>query len=160
MENTSSASGENLLKNVYLFKLLGAEEIERINSICKVESYLPGDEVFNQGDTADSMFIIKFGSVKIQKAAKTGELPVAALGTGSHFGEMPFVDGEKRSASVMVAEPTELVRIYYKDLRNVIDTNPAIAMKVYKSLAHFLCGRLRITTTDLSFAREKNLRHF
>ena len=34
------------------------------------------------------------------------------------------------------------------------------AVKFYRSLALFLCGRLRLTTTDLSFAREKNLRHF
>lgn len=156
----SKDQSSNLLQNVYVFKELTPKELETIASLATVESFGPGDEIFTQGDAAVSFFVIKFGSVKIQRSGKEDSVDVATLGTGSHFGEMAFVDGEKRSATVIAIERTELVKLDFQDLRRVLEANPAIAVKVYKSFAHFLCGRLRITTTDLSFAREKNLRHF
>jgi CRP/FNR family transcriptional regulator, cyclic AMP receptor protein len=150
-----------LLKNVYLFKELTAAELEKVEQIVQVTSYLPGDEIFAQGDEAHSLYVIKFGSVRIQQKSSNGDsIDVATLATGSHFGEMAFVDGEKRSATVSSIEPCEIVSLEFDELRKVLDSNPAIAVKLFKALSHFLCGRLRITTNDLSFAREKNLRHF
>ncbi|MCM2281566.1 MAG: cyclic nucleotide-binding domain-containing protein [Bdellovibrionaceae bacterium] len=154
-------STNNLLLNVYLFKDMTPAELEKIGTIAKQSSYVPGDEIFNQGDEAHSLYVIRYGSVRIQQKSKEGDgVDVAHLGTGSHFGEMAFVDGEKRSATVSVVEKTEIVSLDFDGLRKVLDANPGIAVKFYKSLCLFLCGRLRITTNDLSFAREKNLRHF
>lgn len=154
-------STSNLLQNVYLFKDMASIELDKIGAIAKVSSYVPGDEIFNQGDEAHSLYVIKYGSVRIQQTSKDGNgVDVAHLGTGSHFGEMAFVDGEKRSATVSVIEKTEIVSLDFDQLRGVLDANPTIAVKFFKALCHFLCGRLRITTNDLSFAREKNLRHF
>ncbi len=155
MPNTAKS---NLLNKIYLFKDLSPEELDQVASAAKLESLIPGDDIFSEGAEAHSLYVIKFGSVKIQHSAKTETIDVITLGTGSHFGEMAFVDGEPRSASATVLEPTELVRIEYQDLHKVLDSSPAIAVKVYRSIALYLCGRLRSTTTDFSFAREKNLR--
>ncbi len=154
MPNTQS-----LLQNVYLFKELTPSELEKINAISRPESFSPGEEIFSEGDAAHSLYVIKFGTVKVQHSTKDERIDVTTLGTGSHFGEMAFLDGEKRSASVVAVEKTELVAISFEELRKVLEENSAIAVKVYKAMAQFLCGRLRVTTTDLSFAREKNLRH-
>lgn len=154
-------STNNLLQNVYLFSELSAAEVEKISAIANLSSYVPGDKIFSQGDEAHSLYVIKYGSVRIQQKSKDGDgVDVAHLATGSHFGEMAFVDGEKRSATVSVIERTEIVSLDFERLRKTMDANQTIAVTFYKSLAHFLCGRLRITTNDLSFAREKNLRHF
>ncbi len=150
----------NLLQNVYLFKDLHGKELEQVAAIAKMETFVPGDEIFSEGDVASSLYVIKFGSVKIQHSGKENVVNVAVLGTGSHFGEMAFLDGEKRSATVVAVERSEIVTIDFKELAGILERNPAIAVKVYRSLAHFLGGRLRVTTTDLSYAREKNIRHF
>ncbi len=154
-------STQNLLHDIYLFKEMTPSEVEKINAIAQISSYIPGDEIFNQGAGAHALYIIKFGSVRIQQTAYTGDnIDVATLGAGSHFGEMAFVDGENRSATAMAMERTEIISLEFDRLRDCLVQNPSIAVKFYKSLCHFLCGRLRITTSDLSFAREKNLRHF
>ncbi len=151
---------QNLIQNVYLFKDLSPKELESVNELATVETFNPGDEVFTEGDKAVSLFMIKFGSVRIRRTGKNDSVEVAQLGTGSHFGEMSFVDGEPRSATVVAMETSEIVKIDFDALRGLFTKEPAIAVKVYRSFAHFLCGRLRITTTDLSFAREKNIKHF
>ena len=154
----STANAQSLLHNVYLFKDLAPKELEVVSAVSKLETFNAGDEIFTEGEKAHSLYVIKFGTVKIQHSGKDDRVDVATLGTGSHFGEMAFVDKEKRSASVSVTERAEIVRIDFEALAKVLETNPAIAVKVYRSMALFLCGRLRMTTTDLSFAREK-IRH-
>lgn len=149
-----------LLQNVYLFKDLSTPELEQLNALATVETFTPGDEIFGEGDKAVSLYVIKYGSVRIRRSGKENAFEIAQLGTGSHFGEMAFVDGEPRSATVEAIERSEIVKLDFDRLNAFFDQHPGIAMKCFRSLAHFLCGRLRITTMDLSFSREKNIRHF
>lgn len=154
-------SQKNLLKNIYLFKEMRSEELDLINQICELQTYLPGEDIFSQGDTATSLYVISYGSVKIHIRSSDGDnIEIANLGTGSHFGEMAFLDGELRSASATATEKTDVVSVRYEKLMNFLGEYPGIAVKFYQALSKFLCGRLRITTNDLSFAREKNISHF
>lgn len=154
-------SAKNLLQNIYLFKHMTPMELETVGTATELQSYMPTDEVFSQGDKASALYVIKYGSVKIsQKTSSGDQIQVATLASGSHFGEMGFVDGEVRSASATAIERTDILVFKYDKLDKVLKDNPSIAVKFYQQLAHFLCGRLRITTNDLSFSREKNLSHF
>ena len=149
------------LQKLYLFKDLTPKELDEVAKLMVSNSFSPGDEIFSTGDEAHSLYVIKHGGVRIQKTGNQAtNIEVATLGSGSHFGEIAFVDGEKRSATVVATETSEILSIEFEKLKKLIDTNAAIAVKVYRALALFLCGRLRVTTNDLSFAREKNLRHF
>jgi CRP-like cAMP-binding protein len=154
------SNAQSLLHNVYLFKDLTPSELELIAAIAKVEEHGPGTEIFTEGDAAHSLYVIKFGSVKIQHSGANDRVDVATLGTGSHFGEMAFIDKEKRSASSVALERAEIVKLDYGTLQKILDANPGVAVKVYRAFAQFLSGRLRMTTNDLTFAREKNFRHF
>jgi CRP-like cAMP-binding protein len=150
-----------LLQNVYLFKGMDSKEIAAVGEIGAIQSFHGGDTIFIKGEAATALYLIKFGSVKIQQTTKSGDsLVVSTLGTGSHFGEMGFVDGASRSATAVAAEATELITIPYDKLKMFLSQNKDASVKFYKELSHFLCGRLRATTTDLNFAREKNLSHF
>lgn len=151
----------SLLKNIYLFKEFSDEELKSVETLCSTDSLAVGEEVFSEKDEASAFYIIKMGSIKIShKNSKGDEMDVATLGSGSHFGEMAFIDGERRSATAVVVERTEILRADFRKLRELLDGNPKLATKFYRSVSHFLCGRLRQTTTDLAFSREKNLRHF
>lgn len=150
-----------LIQNVYLFKTFEPKELAAVSETGKTQLFQSGDTVFIKGEAASAMYLIKHGSVKIQQTTKAGDsLTVATLGSGSHFGEMSFIDGQTRSATAQAAESTELIVIPYDRLKMFLNENKEAAVKFYRELAHFLCGRLRVTTTDLSFAREKNLSHF
>jgi CRP/FNR family transcriptional regulator, cyclic AMP receptor protein len=156
-----SMSSANLLKNIYLFKDLDAAELEKVSKAGEEKSYTAGSEIFSKGDKAHSLYVIRLGSVKIYNTTKAGdESKIANLGTGSHFGEMPFLDGENRSAVAQAMEATNLLEINYDKLRDVMLQNPVISLKIYKALANYLCGRLRVTTQDLNYARETNLKYF
>lgn len=149
------------LENIYLFKGMSSAELAKVSEIGTVSRFGSGETVFIKGEKSKALFFIKFGSVKIQQTTAAGDsLNVATLGTGSHFGEMGFIDDEPRSATAVAAEPSEIIVIPYEGLKAFLEANKDAAVKFYKQISHFLCGRLRATTTDLNFAREKNLSHF
>ncbi len=149
------------LQNFYLFKAMAPDEIAAVSSICEVRPLMTGDTIFLRGESATAMYFIKHGAVKIEQSGKNGDsIEVATLSSGSHFGEMAFVDGEPRSATATAMDRGELIVIPYDKLSTLLNKNPKIAVLLYRELAHFLCNRLRVTTNDLSFAKEKNLSHF
>jgi CRP-like cAMP-binding protein len=144
-----------------LFKSISPADLEALAEISSVETFAPNDEVFTQGDKAFALYLVKHGSVKIVQKTKSGDLiQVANLGVGAHFGEMAFLDGATRSATATAVEKSEIVVLPFDRLSQLVKERPEFAVKVYREMAIFLAGRLRVTTSDLSFSREKNLSHF
>lgn len=150
-----------LLKSIYLFKNLTTDQLELISSISEYRTYDEGDDIFAEKDEAKALYVINYGSVRVHQKMDTGEnLEVATLSIGSHFGEMAFLDSKKRSATVTACEKTEMVEVEYEKLATIIKDHLDIAVVFYQGLSHFLCGRLRLTTNDLSFARQENYSYF
>ncbi len=152
--------GTQSLQDIYLFKDMSPEELEQLSKMGSIRTYGKEEEIFSAGEAAKSLFVIRHGTVVIRRTGKEADIEVAQMGTGAHFGEMSFVDEQPRSANAISLERSELLEIGFDALRAHFDKHPATGLKFYRSLSNFLAGRLRITTTDLSFAREKNIRHF
>jgi CRP-like cAMP-binding protein len=150
-----------LLKSVYLFADLDAGQREEFAKIAEAVRLPAGYMIFTAGDAATALYLIQDGTVRITTSspgAKT--IDVATLGSGSHFGEMALIDGARRSATAQALEATAVFRFDYDKVRALLERSPAIAAAFYRSLARFLSNRLRQTTTDMGYAREKNLRYF
>jgi len=152
---------DSLLQGVYLFTDLSPDERASLARIAEAMSLPAGFPIFRAGDAATALYLIDNGSVRLAVTSSGGKtVEVATLGSGSHFGEMALIDGAKRSASAETLEATTIFRFDYSKIQSVLNGSPPIASKFYRALARFLSNRLRQTTTDMSFAREKNLRHF
>ncbi len=152
--------GVQLLKDIYLFKEFLPKELDELSAKGSVKTYNQGDTIFEEGDKAQSLFVIRHGTVHIRRPGKQDDVNLVKLGGGAHFGEMPFVIDEPRSASAVALERSELLEIGYDALQTHLEKDPETAVRFYRALSHFLAGRLRSTTLDLTFSREKNLRHF
>ncbi len=75
-------------------------------------AYQPGAVIIAEGSPAESLFIIKSGSVMVVKHGPHQEAVVLdVLGPGSVVGELALVDSQKRSASVEAVEFTTCVEI-------------------------------------------------
>lgn len=150
-----------LLQDIYLFSDMSDPELEIISDVAEEVEYQTGQDVFGQNEVATAFYIIREGSIRIHQKSSNGDnIEVAVLGTGSHFGEMPMIDGEKRSATATSIENCKALQLSYEKMESTLQSHPKTAVKFFRALSHFLCGRLRITTNDLSFARERNLRYF
>ena len=151
----------NLLHNLYLFEGLGESDLTQIEKISELKSYEAGEEIFCQGANAHSFYVIQYGRVRIDLIEEDDtQIEIATYGTGSHFGELALLDNEPRSASATAVTNSDVIRIPYASMINLLENNAHIAIHFYRELSRFLCGRLRLTTLDLSYARMENVSYF
>jgi CRP-like cAMP-binding protein len=144
----------DLIRQVPLFRDLDDTDILKLAEIATIESLMVGGRVFAEGSSGDSLFIIKYGTVRILKRGKEDDEEVARMSAGQHFGEMALIDNETRSATVYAIEHTELVRIGRDELEELLAQDDALGQRIYRAFSRYLCRRLRQTTTDLTFMRE------
>ena len=130
-----------LLENLYIFRGLSGADLSRIEAIAELESYSSGDLIFRQNDVADAFFVIQHGTVNIEldeEGDTSDHIVVATLGTGSHFGEMAFLDNQPRSASAIAASYSDILRIGYSAMKEVLESDSELAIHVYKQFLMFL----------------------
>jgi CRP/FNR family cyclic AMP-dependent transcriptional regulator len=135
-----------LLVKVFFFKELSPEELVKVALIVQNRSYHIGRKVFEAASASDSFYVIKSGSVMV----KQGPMVLATPGVGDPVGEMSFMDREPRSATVVAIEDTELLRISFDDLEQLLLSEPAMAAKIYKAIALVLSHRLREMQASIS----------
>lgn len=143
------------LKKIYLFQKMTQEQLVILSE--KIEEvHLPAHNVlFDVGEEADSMFIVKYGTLQISTATSQGdEVNLVSISAGDHFGELPFFDSENRSAKVEALENCELYVIRFSDLVAMFEKNPDMELRFYKEVTHYYIKRLRKLSTDLTYARE------
>ncbi|TGN17644.1 cyclic nucleotide-binding domain-containing protein [Leptospira idonii] len=143
------------LKKIYLFHTLNQDELLHIAEKIH-EVHLPARNVlYDVGEEAESMYIVKYGTLQISTATSQGDdVNLVTISEGDHFGELPFFDSEKRSAKVEAKEISELYELRYKDLQEMFAKNRDMEIKFYKEVTHYYIKRLRKLTNDLAYARE------
>jgi CRP-like cAMP-binding protein len=145
---------EELIRQIALFQGLDSADLRRLSEIATEETLGTGQQIFAEGTPGDSLFAVKYGTVRVLKQGREGKEEVARMSSGEHFGEMALIDSAPRSATVDTVERTELVRIRREDLENLLAQDDALGHRVYKAFARYLCHRLQQTTIDLTFMRE------
>lgn len=148
------------LNSIYLFADFNETDFRKIAAIAEEKHYVQGQDFFTVGETASAFYVVLMGTVKLTVNSGEGdEIQIRNFGSGSHFGEMPFIDGEKRSASVQAVENCRVLEFPYRKLQGLLEQDPAMAVKFYRATARFLALRLRATTADLNQLRELKFHH-
>jgi CRP/FNR family transcriptional regulator len=110
-------------------------------------------EVFDQGDTARIVYLVKTGCVRIVRITPDGkEITVAMLGPGDIFGEETLFDGEPRTSLAICLEETLICQARADDLMSLMTRDPVVAINVAKILSERLDGASAVIE-DLAYAR-------
>ncbi|MET0386743.1 MAG: cyclic nucleotide-binding domain-containing protein, partial [Polyangiales bacterium] len=88
-----------------LFRHLTYQELVHVMNNTVVRVYQHGQQIVDEGDEGDEMFIVLSGNVRVL----TGDAKLSLLGPGQHFGEMALVDNAPRNASVASEGPSRLM---------------------------------------------------
>ena len=124
---------------------LDPQLVERIAAQGGVKRFPAQAVIINEGDSADTLFIILSGRVKVYAANEAGkEVIITTHGAGEYVGELAL-DGEVRSASVMTLEPTTCSIVTAANLRAFIALHPDFA----QHLIHKLIRRVRQATDNV-----------
>jgi CRP-like cAMP-binding protein len=102
-----------------------------------------GELLFNDGDPAESLYIIQKGQIRLFKPKGKGFIEIGVLRSGEVIGEMAFFDedgsGKKRSCSAAALTPVEIVEISFLAFGKTMQSlNPW-----FKTIINTLATRLR-----------------
>ena len=156
-------AGGELLKEFYLLRGEAGDDLTSptplrtlVEAVAHQCTFEPDAIIFSEGDVADAMYVVAQGSVDIVIAGAT---VIATRHPGEEFGEMAFFDGGRRSATARAGKGCHLIRVPYDSLRAVLRDRPEAAALFYRNGAAFLTARLRKTSLDLQFERDRNRSH-
>ncbi len=117
-----------------------ALELFLVRMAGKYSKYLPGQQIFAEGDHGKTMLLLLNGTVKISKLLpdKSKEVTIATRNEGEFIGEMALVEESPRSATVTAETDCEVLEFTKDNFEKIIKEQPALATRVLKSLSNKL----------------------
>lgn len=100
---------------------------------------LDKDEILlREGDTSNAMYWLQSGQLVVTKRRGVEEIVLGHILAGELVGEMSFLDGEPRSASVKAVAESELVEIPREVFEKTFHGQPAWFQGLVKTLTERL----------------------
>ncbi|MDA8077563.1 MAG: cyclic nucleotide-binding domain-containing protein [Nitrospiraceae bacterium] len=113
-----------------LFAGMSAEEFGRALENFELLSFVDGRRVIVEGDSGDSLYIIKSGKAMVRAHILGKEIQLALLAEGDVFGEVSFLTGRPRTADVIAAGPLEVYEVGRLAIEAVLEKNPGVLSRL------------------------------
>ena len=105
------------------FSQLPPDKVEEAFRRMKAIRFKRGDTVFSEGDPGDSFYVIESGRAEVWRKGEKGEQrKIAELGEGRSFGEEAIFTGEKRGATIKMADDGDLLVLSKDDFKELYAT--------------------------------------
>jgi cGMP-dependent protein kinase 2 len=114
------------LKDVDLKEVLDTYEIQQV---------MAGKPVISEGETGDDIFVVRSGSMVVEKKINGKPVFLSYLPAGSYIGEMALIGGTKRTATVRAAIKSEVIRLEGYAFKQLLERKPELAAKLQKDMA-------------------------
>ncbi len=122
-----------------LLQLFGSgltrDDVGELVDAAQVVSVPAGDIVIEEGGDDKDIFIVRRGSMIVEKNLGGHPVFLSYLPAGSYFGEMAVIDGSKRTASVRAAIKSEVVRFPGEAFNALLDAKPDIRARALDDMA-------------------------
>jgi hypothetical protein len=129
------------LRSAPIFSNLAPDSLAELARESVEEDYAPNETLCSQGEPGNEVFILLRGDVKVLIRDGAGEKVIASEKAGGFIGEMAVLDPAPRSATVAAgADGVRVLRLDGSAFREALNTDPAIASGVIRTLAQRLRG--------------------
>jgi uncharacterized membrane protein len=143
-----------LLTEIPFFHFL--DDSERVSLAAQLEEVqIPeGQVLFNYGEPGDCLYVIRSGKAEVFFKDDTGtRIVLEVAGSGDVVGELSLLDGGPRTASVVVTEALDALRLDRGDLDQFLRSHPAAAIDLLSTLGR----RLRVSAERLRHTASRNV---
>lgn len=132
--------------HVWLFEGAPPEAWETISEDLVRKKCASEDVIFSQGEVADSMYLIKMGSVKIWKVDEEGrELTLDIRKAGDLLGESVLIEDGDYPVYASALTPTLICGVDKPTFEKLVEAHPQVGLAVIRNLSKridFLTGKL------------------
>jgi len=144
---------------------MSQQAVHDFNAMVRTTKRRRGEWIFVLGDSADSIYLLREGRIKITASAEGGhEVLHEIIGPGEIFGETSLILGIPRTTSAQALEASLLCEIRRNSFETLLSMYPELAFRLLKSvgvrlkqaeaqLVNVVCNdisrRVRTTLIDL-----------
>jgi len=143
--------------NIPIFAGISPEEMDQIIKYAFVKNFDPGYVLFRENlIVGQIMYVVLAGKVELSKKNPNGEdVAFLTLGPGALLGEMSLFEQQKRSATAIVKEYSELLVLPKYNFDRMLQSRPNEAIKILLNFITILSQRLRDTTNKMIQAQDQ-----
>ena len=131
-----------------LFGEISSKVMNEIVDICVEEIYEKGTTIFNQGEEAENLYILKEGTLNLM-VSNGGSLVFSLSQPGEVFGWSSLFESGRYTASGICDTDLKVVKIGRKELYTILKYNPEDGFIVMRRLAGVIANRLKNAYRDI-----------
>ena len=114
---------------------LTPDDVAALVDAAEVQEVRAGKAVIEEGADDKDVYVVRRGSMIVEKAIGGRPVFLSYLPAGSYFGEMAAIDGSKRTATVKAAIKSEVVRFPGEAFAALLERNPRLREKALADMA-------------------------
>ena len=121
------------LKQVVLFADLASNDVREFGEYFDTELIEAGRHVYEFGDLADRVYVLKSGKIKITRTSDRGrEFILYFIRPGEAFGELAITGRERHSGSATVIDDAFICTVGWQDFERFMLQHPAVSLELAK----------------------------
>lgn len=138
---TNSAAKREITRIVTERMLLGMvgsateDDLKELLETAEVQNVKAGQALITEGDEGFDIFIIRQGSMTVEKAIGGKPVFLRYLPAGSYVGEMALIDGGRRTATVRAAIKSEVIKLNGDAFRKLLASKPVLLAKLKEEMS-------------------------
>jgi len=140
----------NELRTMSLFRHFSDDQLIALAKILQPEPFEHGGVLFREGEEGRDLLLVREGTVHITRKTPVGTQILTALGFGSLFGEVSFLDSLDRSATAFGVGSGSVYRIPVIPLEDAIQGNRDLAVSMLWSFWQTLAEKVRAANSQMS----------
>lgn len=113
-----------------LFRELDPAPQAALTGASRLLRFASGEAIVRQGEDSTALYLVVRGEVEVERELATGREVIARLGPGHTFGEVAFLRGVPRIATVRAASPLEVLEVDTEALREMLAEAPEVAAQL------------------------------
>lgn len=149
-----------LLRRFPFFGNLENSQLVALSIIAEEETFNSGEEVFQEGSRAQSLYLLEDGSIDLYFTVLDNfhpelrkEYSIGEINPGEPFGISALIEPYVLTAAARVSTPSRVIRIDAAALRATMDTDQSLAYALMQKIAKAAIDRLNDTRIQLAAAR-------
>jgi Fe-S-cluster-containing hydrogenase component 2/CRP-like cAMP-binding protein len=118
-----------------MFPSVTAEDLAEVLQTAEIQEVRAGQAIINEGEAGYDIFVIRHGSMVVEKNVGGKPVFLSYLPAGSYVGEMALIDGGRRTATVRAAIKSEVIKLNGEAFRNLLRRQPELLARFRKDMA-------------------------
>ncbi len=134
-----------------LFDVLSDEQLEEVAEITEKKSYKTHDHIYERGDPAKQLFVVKKGLVSLRRIDPGDEVGIAfeMREAGGLFGAASFMKPQEYTLTAVCLEDSEVMAIDADKLFELCQKNPDLGYQLMLKIARIYFERYKTAKRSL-----------